>query len=145
MSTYINVLMVHAFDNWHEVSWGTKGSDKGDSLPSANVIKGTSDVMVEEAEQEQEDIDSCIEKVVHRALASIAKTGDDKPARKDIDDSYRSFRTGLVYSWLLSNLALRIVVTSDDFATVDVGEAFQTRKPVYFPILLYATAILSID
>ena len=104
MSTYINVLMVYAFNNWHDVSWGTKGSDKGDSLPSANIIKGKGDVMVEEVEQEQEDIDSRFEKVVHRALAPMAKTGDDKPAKKDTDDSYRSFRTGLVYSWLLSLL-----------------------------------------
>ena len=121
MSTYINVLMVYAFNNWHDVSWGTKGSDKGDSLPSANIIKGKGDVMVEEVEQEQEDIDSRFEKVVHRALAPMAKTGDDKPAKKDTDDSYRSFRTGLVYSWLLSNLALCVVVTSDDFATIGVG------------------------
>ena len=77
--------------------------------------------MVEEVEQEQEDIDSRFEKVVHRALAPMAKTGDDKPAKKDTDDSYRSFRTGLVYSWLLSNLALCVVVTSDDFATIGVG------------------------
>jgi chitin synthase len=33
MSTYINVLMVYAFNNWHDVSWGTKGSDVAESLP----------------------------------------------------------------------------------------------------------------
>jgi chitin synthase len=40
MSSYINILMVYAFSNWHDVSWGTKGSDKADALPSAQTTKG---------------------------------------------------------------------------------------------------------
>src|SRR5690606_38663396 len=35
VSSYINILNVYAFCNWHDVSWGTKGSDKADVLPSA--------------------------------------------------------------------------------------------------------------
>merc|ERR1711939_1278759 len=35
MTSYINILMVYAFSNWHDVSWGTKGADKADALPSA--------------------------------------------------------------------------------------------------------------
>ncbi|KAF1849071.1 glycosyltransferase family 2 protein [Cucurbitaria berberidis CBS 394.84] len=142
MSTYINVLMVYAFNNWHDVSWGTKGSDVAESLPSANVVKGEAAV-VEEEIVEQEDIDEKFEKVVKRALTP-SKSGDGKPAVKDTEDSYKSFRTGLVYSWLLSNILLIIGVTSDDFKTIGVGEASKTRTPIYFRILLYATAILSI-
>ncbi|KAF2786998.1 glycosyltransferase family 2 protein [Melanomma pulvis-pyrius CBS 109.77] len=143
MSTYINILMVYAFNNWHDVSWGTKGSDMAESLPSANVIKGERDAVIEEIEQEQEDIDSKFEKVVKRALSPMSKMGQDKPEKKDVEDSYRSFRTGLVYSWLLSNILLVIGMTSDDFSTIGVGAA-TTRTPMYFRFLLYATAILSI-
>ncbi|KAF2712216.1 glycosyltransferase family 2 protein [Pleomassaria siparia CBS 279.74] len=144
MSTYINILMVYAFNNWHDVSWGTKGSDIAASLPSANIIKGEKDAIVEEIEQEQEDIDSKFEKVVRRALAPEKVADDAKPEKKEAEDSYKSFRTGLVYSWLMSNMVLIIGVTSDDFISIGVGDASKTRTPMYFRILLYSTAILSI-
>ncbi|KAF2847048.1 glycosyltransferase family 2 protein [Plenodomus tracheiphilus IPT5] len=144
MSTYINVLMVYAFNNWHDVSWGTKGSDVAESLPSATIVTGEGDMAVEEIEQEQEDIDSKFEKVVRRALTPSVRMDEGKSEKKNTDDSYRSFRTGLVYSWLLSNILLVVSVTSDDFSTVGVGAASTTRTPMYFRILLYATAILSV-
>src|SRR5699024_8576563 len=66
MSTYVNILMVYAFNNWHDVSWGTKGSDKADALPSAKIIQGKgSEAVVEEVEKEQEDIDSQFKKTVY--------------------------------------------------------------------------------
>lgn len=120
MSTYINVLMVYAFNNWHDVSWGTKGSDIVESLPSAQLVAGETEAVVEEVEQEQEDIDSKFEKVVKRALTPSAKSSDGAQYKKETEDSYRSFRTGLVVSWLLSNIFLVIFVTSDDFSIVGV-------------------------
>ncbi|KAF2029178.1 chitin synthase [Setomelanomma holmii] len=143
MSTYINVLMVYAFNNWHDVSWGTKGSDVAESLPSAVMVKGEVAV-VEEIAPEQEDIDERFEKVVKRALAPSKSSEGDKPKRKETEDSYKSFRTGLVYSWLISNVALIIIVTSNSFSTVGVGPAATTRIPLYFKILLYSTAVLAI-
>src|SRR5258706_1775072 len=35
--TYINVLNVYAFCNTHDITWGTKGDDKAEKLPSAKV------------------------------------------------------------------------------------------------------------
>lgn len=35
MPPSISVLMVYAFCNWHDVSWGTKGFDQVFTLPSA--------------------------------------------------------------------------------------------------------------
>ncbi|KAM5349405.1 hypothetical protein ACJ41O_005910 [Fusarium nematophilum] len=143
MSTYINILMVYAFNNWHDVSWGTKGSDTAEALPSANVIKTEKDTVVEEVEQEQEDIDSKFEKVVWRALAPMSEMSGDEVELRDVEDSYKSFRTGLVISWLLSNILLIVFVTTDDFNTLGVGVS-DTRTPMYFRFLLYATAVLSI-
>lgn len=126
MSTYINILMVYAFNNWHDVSWGTKGSDVAESLPSAQMISGEKEATVEEIEIEQEDIDSKFEKVVKRALTPIS-TDEGKPEKKDTEDSYKSFRTGLTYSWLLSNIVLVLVVTSDDFSMVGLGVSLLMR------------------
>ncbi|KAM5353604.1 hypothetical protein ACJ41O_000254 [Fusarium nematophilum] len=71
-STFTNIVMVYAFNNWHDVSWGTKGADMNDALPSALVVKDedANAMMVEEVQREQEDIDTQFEKTVHRALAA---------------------------------------------------------------------------
>lgn len=120
MSTYINILMVYAFNNWHDVSWGTKGSDKAEALPSANVTKGEkNEVVVEEIEKEQEDIDSQFEQTVRRALAPFKDV--EEIEKKDVEDSYKSFRTGLVVSWLFSNILLVVVITSDNFNSFGIG------------------------
>ncbi|KAJ4356913.1 Chitin synthase, class 3 [Ascochyta clinopodiicola] len=146
MSTYINILMVYAFNNWHDVSWGTKGSDVAESLPSAQIVAGEKEVTVEEVEMEQEDIDSKFEKVVRRALTPVS-TDAGEPEKKDTEDSYKSFRTGLTYSWLLSNIGKSAADDVQDFenlADVFPQNADKTRTPMYFRILLYATAVLSL-
>ncbi|ODA80363.1 hypothetical protein RJ55_03321 [Drechmeria coniospora] len=143
MSTYINILMVYAFNNWHDVSWGTKGSDSTDALPSAHITKGEkNEVVVEEIEKEQEDIDSQFEQTVRRALAPFKEAEDDE--KKDVEDGYKSFRTGLVVSWLFSNMLLVIVITSDNFNSFGIGKSASDRTANFFKFLLYATAVLSL-
>ncbi|KAK3309101.1 glycosyltransferase family 2 protein [Chaetomium strumarium] len=143
MSTYINILMVYAFNNWHDVSWGTKGSDKNDALPSATVTKGEKDeVVVEEIEKPQEDIDQMFEQTVRRALAPFKE--EEKPEPKDLEDSYKSFRTMLVVTWLFSNCLLAVVITSDNFNGVGIGQSATTRTAWFFKFLLFATAGLSV-
>ncbi|KAK0728451.1 chitin synthase 1 [Lasiosphaeria miniovina] len=143
MSTYINILMVYAFNNWHDVSWGTKGSDKAEALPSANVSKGEkNEAVVEEIEKPQEDIDQQFEQTVRRALAPYKE--EQKPEPKDLDDSYKSFRTMLVVSWLFSNCLLAVVITSPNFDSVAISTTSSTRTVGFFKFLLYATAALSL-
>jgi chitin synthase len=120
MSTYINILMVYAFNNWHDVSWGTKGSDKNEAIPSAHISKGEKDeAVVEEIEKPQEDIDAIFEATVRRALMPYKE--EVKPEPKDLDDSYKSFRTFLVVLWLFSNCALAVGITSDNFNSFGIG------------------------
>jgi chitin synthase len=123
MSTYINILMVYAFNNWHDVSWGTKGSDKAEALPSAHVTKGEKDeVVVEEVEKEQEDIDSQFEQTVRRALAPFKE--EEEVEKADVEDGYKSFRTGLVVCWLFGNILLIVCITSDKFDNLGWGVSF---------------------
>ncbi|CAK7269390.1 Chitin synthase, class 3 [Sporothrix epigloea] len=126
MSTYINILMVYAFNNWHDVSWGTKGSDKQEALPSANITKGEKDeAVVEEIEKPQEDIDKQFESTVKRALEPFHE--EEKPEPKDIQDSYKSFRTMLVVLWLFSNCLLAVLITSDNFNGIGIGKKEQQK------------------
>ncbi|KAJ3520972.1 hypothetical protein NM208_g13498 [Fusarium decemcellulare] len=143
MSTYINILMVYAFNNWHDVSWGTKGSDKAEALPSAHVTKGEkNEAVVEEIEKEQEDIDSQFEQTVRRALAPFKE--EEEVEKADVEDGYKSFRTGLVVSWLFGNILLIICITSSDFDSLGIGKSATDRTAKYFQFLLYATAVLSL-
>lgn len=143
MSTYINVLMVYAFNNWHDVSWGTKGSDKAENIPSANVSKGEkNEAVVEEIDKPQEDIDIQFEQTVKRALEPFVE--QEEIEAKDVEDSYKSFRTGLVVTWLFSNALLVVVITSDNFNSFGIGDTASTRTAGFFKFLLYATAVLSL-
>ena len=118
MSSYVNILNVYAFSNWHDVSWGTKGSDKADGLPSAQTTK-TADgkvAVIEEPDKPQADIDSQFEITVKRALSEF-----HPPAvveKKTLEDSYKSFRTKLVTAWIFSNALLAVGITSSDLTSL---------------------------
>jgi chitin synthase len=123
MSSYVNILNVYAFSNWHDVSWGTKGSDKVDALPSAQTTKveGKSAV-IEEIDKPQEDIDSQFEATVKRALRPFIPPPEDQS--KSLEDSYKTFRTGLVSGWLFSNALLAVLITSDSFDSFGFGVSY---------------------
>jgi len=142
MSSYINILMVYAFSNWHDVSWGTKGSDKADSLPSAQTKKVDGKAaVIEEIDRPQEDIDSQFEATVKRALKPFVPPVEDE--KKTLEDSYKSFRTKLLITWVFSNALLVVLITSDSVDSFGFGNNAQVRTAKFFEILLYATAVLS--
>ena len=116
MSSYVNILNVYAFCNWHDVSWGTKGSDKADALPSAQVTKAADGkaAVIEEPDKPQADIDQQFEVTVKRALEPYKELKVEE--KKTLEDSYKSFRTRLVLSWIFSNAGLAVIITQD---TVD--------------------------
>ncbi|CED84153.1 glycosyltransferase family 2 protein [Phaffia rhodozyma] len=105
-----NVLNVYAFCNLHDVSWGTKGSDKDDTLPSISSTheKGQSEPVVEDIEKDQADIDQAFKDTVSRAISkSLPETVHEKPTP---DDSNKTFRTRLVCLWMFTNAALALVI-----------------------------------
>lgn len=112
MTTSINILMVYAFCNWHDVSWGTKGSDKAEALPSAQTKKDDDSKhnFIEEVDKPQADIDSQFESTVKRALAPFSEPEEE--GGTSLDDSYRNFRTVLVLLWVFSNLILSLLITA---------------------------------
>jgi len=143
MSSYINILMVYAFSNWHDVSWGTKGSDKADALPSALTKKEDGKgAIIEEIDRPQEDIDSQFEATVKRALKPYV--AEVEVEKKTLDDSYKSFRTKLLISWIFSNALLVVIITSDNLDTFGFGNEASVRTAKFFTVLLYATAVLSL-
>lgn len=111
MPSSINILMVYAFCNWHDVSWGTKGSDKADALPSAQTKQDAQVPFVEEVEKPQADIDVQFEQTVKRALAPWREPGEKDETT--LEDSYKAFRTNLVLFWTFSNGLLALCINND--------------------------------
>lgn len=143
MTSYINILMVYAFSNWHDVSWGTKGSDKADALPSATTQKGADGkaTVIEEIDLPQADIDSQFEQTVKRALTPYVAPKED--TKKTLEDSYKSFRTRLVTFWIFSNALLAVAITSDSVDRFGFSNGATARTQGFFRALLWATAALS--
>ncbi|KAF2021019.1 glycosyltransferase family 2 protein [Aaosphaeria arxii CBS 175.79] len=144
MSSYINILNVYAFSNWHDVSWGTKGADKADALPSAKTEKASDGkhTVIEEPDLPQADIDSQFEATVKRALAPYVPPVES--TEKTLEDSYKSFRTHLTTFWIFSNATLAVVITQDSFSRLGFSSDANERTARFFQALLWATAFLSL-
>ncbi|KAK5075059.1 Chitin synthase, class 3 [Lithohypha guttulata] len=117
MPSFINILMIYAFSNWHDVSWGTKGADKADVLPSAQTKKDEKgkSAVIEEIDKPQADIDAQFEATVRRALSPYNPPKEKN--EKNLEDSYRNFRTRLVSTWIFTNALLAAGITSGSLST----------------------------
>ncbi|KAJ5560535.1 Fungal chitin synthase [Penicillium frequentans] len=142
MPSSINVLMVYAFCNWHDVSWGTKGSDKAEALPSAHIKTDAQQTFVEELEKAQIDIDTQFEQTVKRALTPYRPPIEKEEA--NLDDSYKAFRTNLVVLWTFSNGLLAFCINNADLNRLCFTTTSTPRTSMYFKIILWATSGLSI-
>jgi chitin synthase len=146
--SFTNVLNVYAFCNLHDVSWGTKGSDKAEALPSvkSKKAKDTDAAIIEDTAKPQEDVDAAFKETVTRALTKIEiKEVVEKPT---MDDENRTFRTRLVAFWMLSNATLAVAIENIDGLTTssNIGQQeinLQKKQHFYFDIILYSTFALA--
>ncbi|KAF2224115.1 chitin synthase G [Elsinoe ampelina] len=143
-SSYINILNVYAFSNWHDVSWGTKGSDKAEALPSVQTKKDEHGkaTVIEEVDLSQADIDSQFEQTVKRALTPYV--APKEVTTKTLEDSYKSFRTRLVTLWIFSNALLAVGITSEQVSEFGFTQGATQRTASFFNALLWAVAALSL-
>lgn len=140
--SFTNVLNVYAFCNLHDVSWGTKGSDKAEALPSVSSKKPTAEgpAVVEDMERVQEDIDAAFKETVTRAVAPlVVKEEKEKPNQ---DDENKTFRTRLVAFWMFCNAALTLAISSEN-SLGDTDATQRKKQNAYFTFILWATFGLS--
>lgn len=148
--TYINVLNVYAFCNTHDVSWGTKGDDKVDKLPSVNTKDGQGKTdLPDEGDlnaQYQREVALFSTKFKEVKLPPNASQLQERQM-----DYYRGVRTGVVLIWMISNFALAAVVLSaaglDQITPGNEAETEEDRQiarsNLYMTIVLWSVAVLS--
>jgi chitin synthase len=162
--SFTNVLNVYAFCNLHDVrllvffflflhrsdvtichlqvSWGTKGSDKVDALPSAS----STAAVVEDVAKVQADVDDAFKETVTRALTKVVTVEvAEKPTP---DDQNKTFRTRLVALWMLSNATLAVAIENinglenqNDLQGAEIS--LQRKQSFYFGVILYSTFALA--
>ncbi|CAG8725557.1 36774_t:CDS:2, partial [Racocetra persica] len=113
---YVNILMVYAFCNTHDVSWGTKG-DNGNSgnLGGAQAVTGKDGKQVFKVEipTERADINAAYDKITSELKVKVHEERQHRDSSTKKDDYYKLFRTNLVLTWMFSNGFLILFFTSN--------------------------------
>ena len=150
--TYINVLNVYAFCNTHDITWGTKGDDKPEKLPAANIKPGGKvDVTIP---TDDADLNTQYESELRTFSTKYAPPKAVVSDAQKHEDYYKGFRSIVVLAWIFCNLGLAAVVlnvggleeTSEQGGktkTTDVVAADNLRFVIYMSVVLYSVAVLA--
>ncbi|KAJ3097499.1 Chitin synthase, class 2 [Phlyctochytrium planicorne] len=116
LPSYVNILMVYAFCNLHDVSWGTKGDNSANhDLGQVKSSKGKDgkDTLEIEVPSDMNDINAGYDKFVQ----DLRQPRPDEKAKRDAktkqEDYFKNFRTKVILWWLFSNGVLIIAMTSE--------------------------------
>ena len=145
--TYTNILNVYAFCNTHDVSWGTKGDDKVEKLPSVNTKDGTGKTDL----PDEGDLNAQYQRevaVFSTKFKAIKLPPTPSQLQEKQMDYYRGVRTGVVLIWMITNFGLAALVLSaaglERITPGREGEDETTeRSNIYMSIVLWSVAVLS--
>lgn len=140
--TYINVLNIYAFCNTHDITWGTKGDDKAEKLPSATVkADGKVDV---EIPQDDGDLNAQYEHELAKFASKPPKEKRVQSAQDKQEDYYKSFRSTVVTAWMTSNFVLvAAVLNVGGFQNLTTQANGDHNGQIYMGVVLWSVAGLS--
>lgn len=149
LPSYVNILMMYAMCNLHDVTWGTKG-DNGSTkdLGGAKKVKGENgkDMMEVEIPTAREDVDRmwAASRSALKVKAPEEKSHRDAATKQADHD--RNSRTNVVLAWVGTNMLMILVFTSQAFLNW-VNTHFATSQGSnfnpYLSFLFIALAALS--
>jgi chitin synthase len=141
--TYINVLNIYAFCNTHDITWGTKGDDKAEKLPSANVKpNGQVDVMIP---QDDGDLNAQYDSELKVFATKAEKEFKPQSPADKQEDYYKSFRSNVVTAWMVTNFILvAAVLNISGFQRINVDVTESQNSTIYLNVILWSVAGLSL-
>ncbi|KAK8102497.1 chitin synthase I [Apiospora sp. TS-2023a] len=143
---YVNVMNVYAFCNTHDISWGTKGDDGAEKLPTVDTKdgKGKTDL------PDEGDLNASYERelaVFNKKFVAVKKPPTDHDRAEKQLDYYRWIRTLVVLVWMITNFGLCALVLSTaglERLSPDAAAANEDqRATLYMTIILWSVAFLS--
>ena len=139
--TYINILNVYAFCNTHDITWGTKGDDKAEKLPSATLKPGGKvDVNIP---TDDGDLNAQYEAEMRKIVSKAPPEKREFSASEKQEDYYRGFRSRVVLFWVVCNFSLVAVVLNT--AGLEKVSTDESRKStIYLAVVLWSVAGLSL-
>ncbi|KAI1291571.1 Chitin synthase, class 2 [Mortierella claussenii] len=150
LPAYVNILMVYAFCNTHDVSWGTKGDNKAPELGGATkVTKDGQEVIKLEKPSSREDIDAIYQLNMQELSVRPDHVREKRDKKTKQEDYYKMFRTRLVLTWMFSNAVLIIAMTSsfkyksDNAVDVKAPASKDDMFNPYLSMIFWSVAALS--
>ncbi|KAI8846874.1 chitin synthase-domain-containing protein [Chytridium lagenaria] len=147
LPSYINVLTVYALSNLHDVSWGTKGDNVVEVLPSVAVEKKDGSLVANLNVVSDRADRSAYYNAVRTELMAVAARSKQKEVtvvNLTQEDSYRGFRTKLILSYLASNAALYFVAitlaNTDIYLIIVLGGVAVLQAVKFIGVLLFMLA-----
>ncbi|KAF9029992.1 chitin synthase [Hymenopellis radicata] len=149
LPSYVNILMMYAMCNLHDVTWGTKG-DNGSSkdLGGAKKVKGEGgkELMEVEIPTAREDVDQLWSAAKNSLRHKPAEEKEHRDAATKQADHDRNSRTNVVLAWVGSNMVMIVVFTSTaftDWVATHFSSASGGAFNPYLSFLFIALACLS--
>jgi chitin synthase len=143
--SYINVLNIYAFCNTHDVSWGTKGDNSvSTDLGVVKAKKGKDGEHTVEVDlpTEQKDLNDQYEEACLELKTHFEAPHQKRDAKTKQEDYYKSFRTTLVLSWIITNMILVTIITNGQDVLKWFGD-YEHRTTLYLGFILWSVAGLS--
>jgi len=149
LPSYVNILMMYAMCNLHDVSWGTKG-DNGSSkdLGGAKKVTGANgkEMMEVELPSNREDAEALWQASRSALRNKPVEAKQHRDAETKQADHDRNSRTNVVLVWMGTNMFLILFFTSEFFNNWVKTNVFQHSNSSFNPyltFLFYALAGLS--
>lgn len=160
LPTYVNVFMIYAFCNLHDLSWGTKGDNLNNGqqvlvLDPAQMAKqqqsssknglgdGPSVVEMEMPTQDSADSNRAYEDMMNSLKREEKKEKQKRDAKTKTDDYFRLYRTRIVLFWLFCNLVIVFVFTNPIVSKLIVSSDQSGANHPYLTFIFWSVTALA--
>jgi len=117
LPSYVNILLIYAFCNLHDVSWGTKGDNgAAKDLGQAKKVEKDGKEMAEVAmPTKQEDVEALWQQARQELRVPAKEVHEKRTPETKRNDEDRTFRTNVVLLFLGCNMLIILLFTSSAF------------------------------